>query len=158
MPTAVELDVAVYLLAGVFAAIGLWRGLSGELANFCAILAALACGIPVHSFVAPYAAQTGLSAAGSALASWGATVAACIVVFGLVYKIIGKTVSFLVPQPTNAIFGIAIGAVKGFLIAAVAIGFLRTAGLDSGFAASRDTLVSGLVSRSIETYARLAAP
>ncbi len=153
-----ELDVIVYLLVGIFAAIGLWRGLSGEIANFCAILAALASGIPVHAFVAPYAAETGLSPAGSAIAAWGTTVAVCIVVFGLVYKTIGKTVSFLVPQPSNAIFGVAVGSVKGFLIAAVAIGFFHAAGLDSAFSNPRGTLVSGLVSRSIETYARLAAP
>ena len=54
-----------------------------------------------------------------------AVFAAMLVVFGIVRRIVAKFVSFLVPQPMNAIAGGLVGLLKS----AVAVGLLTGAGL-----------------------------
>lgn len=117
------------LLGGiaVFAVVGLFRGLSGELGALAGLVAALVAGYFGH---APL--QAFLQSAVPGFTSWGSPAAyvadflMAIVAFGVTRMIVSRFVSFLVPQPTNALMGALAGAAKGAVIVAalLATGFL----------------------------------
>ena len=111
--------IDLVLLGGValLVGIGLYRGLSGELASFAAFVAALAAG--VADFVLG------------------------LIVFGLVRWLVNKFVSFLVPQPTNALLGALSGLVKSvaacFLLSGIA--FMRPGTYVQGCLAQRSLII-----------------
>ena len=81
-----------------------------------------------------------------------------LVVFGLVRRIVAKFISFLVPQPMNAIVGGVVGIVKGV----VAVGLLTGAGLvqtgrfSEGFFAAHSTFVK-MVGALADSYVQGAS-
>ena len=151
-------DFCAYAAVAAFAGIGLWRGISGEIANACGLLAALFAGLPVHRFAASFVSAHRLVEPGAAerIAAWVASLAACLGVFGLVYRLVARFVSFLVPQPTNAIMGLVLGAAKGVVLCALALGFARAAGIDAGVSGASAPV--RMIDECASRYADLSAP
>ena len=145
------LSVVDLVLLGVVAlvvGIGLFRGLSGELASFAGLVAAVTVGYGLYG-----CAQAGVRAIGfdkgdaaELVATGVADFVLGLVVFGVVRWATDKFVSFLVPQPTNALLGGLSGAVKGlallFLLAGV--GFMRPGTYAQGYLAERSQVVHAI--------------
>lgn len=139
------LDWVLFGVMAFLAVVGLFRGFSGQLGSLAGMAAALIVGYfayaPVLAFTVAgryftdQAVQKG--AAGLGVFILG------LVVFGVVRRIVARFVSFLVPQPMDAI----VGALAGVLKSLVVIGLLVGAGLiqsgrfSEGFFASRSSLV-----------------
>ena len=118
------------LLGGVVlvVGIGLFRGLSGELASFLGFVAAVAVGYCRYGFVHAGARAVGFNKgdATELVATGVAVFLLSIVAFGLTWRIVNKFISFLVPQPTNALLGALSGAVKSLvlLLLLAGVGFM----------------------------------
>ena len=100
-----ELLPADYVLCGiaiVMAVTGLFRGFSGTLAFLLASAAAALTGSFGWSYSATFTAEIWMRAAG--------TLVAALLAFGIVRLIVRKLVGGLLAQPSDAIFGFAIGA------------------------------------------------
>ena len=97
----------------MLAVTGLFRGLSGTIAFFCAVLIALLAGTLGWRFTA----ETFSNDAWRGLAvGVGALLA-----FGLVRTVVKKSIHMLLAQPSDALFGMLVGAVMGCLpVAALA--------------------------------------
>ena len=119
------------LLGGVVlvVGIGLFRGLSGELASFLGFVAAVAVGYCLYGFVHAGARAVGFNKgdATELVATGVAVFLLSIVAFGLTWRIVNKFISFLVPQPTNALLGALSGAFKSLvlLLLLAGVGFVR---------------------------------
>ena len=110
------LDLALLGGCALIVGIGLYRGLSGELASLAGFAAAAA---GVIDFVLG------------------------LVVFGLVRKLVDRFVSFLVPQPTNALLGGVSGAFKSVLLLFLltGVGFLPPGTYAQGYLATRSQMI-----------------
>jgi uncharacterized membrane protein required for colicin V production len=149
------LDLALLGVVALIVGIGLVRGLSGELASFAGFVAAAAAGYflygGAHEFVRSVGFNKGdmteLAAAGVADFVLG------LVAFGFVRLLVNKFVSFLVPQPTNALLGALSGAFKSavliFLLAGV--GFMRPGTYAQGPIAVRSQIV-GMVATWADSF------
>ena len=139
--------IDLVLLGGValLVGIGLFRGLSGELASLAGIVAAVVAGASLYCV-----AHAGVRACGFNKGDAVETVAAGVadfvlglVTFGFVRWTVNKFVSFLVPQPTNALLGGVCGLVKSvaalFLLAGV--GFMQPGTYAQGYLATRSQIV-----------------
>lgn len=154
------LDWVLFALAAFFAVVGLFRGFSGQFGSLVGLVAALVAGYllfaPIRGFVAAGNWITGETAQSGAAAVVDFVVA--LVVFGLVRRIVAKFISFLVPQPMNAIVGGVVGIVKGV----VAVGLLTGAGLvqtgrfSEGFFAAHSTFVK-MVGALADSYVQGAS-
>ena len=130
------LDVALLGGVALVVGIGLFRGLSGELASFLGFVAAVVAGYCLYGFV-----HAGLRAVGfnkgdttELVATGVAVFIIAIVAFGLTWRIVNKFISFLVPQPTNALLG--------------APGHVRAGGIDQAVAGDpHDCRVGGQILR-----------
>ena len=139
------LDWVLFAVAAFFMTVGLFWGLSGQLGSLAGIVAALVAGyllfVPVRSLVA----VTGLLSGESTQAGAAAVVdfIVVLVVFGLVRLIVAKFVSFLIPQPLNAILGALVGLVKGTIavVLLAGVGVVQTGRFSEGFFASHSTFV-----------------
>ena len=139
------LDWVLFSVAAFFMVAGLFRGFSGQLGSLAGLVAALAVGYFLFSRIRDLAASgnwvTGEAAQSGVAAAVDFVVA--LVVFGLVRRMVAKFVSFLVPQPMNAIAGSLVGLLKG----GVAVGLLTGAGLvqtgrfSEGYFAAHSTFV-----------------
>jgi uncharacterized membrane protein required for colicin V production len=69
-----------------------------------------------------------------------------LVVFGLVRRIVARFVSFLIPQPMNAIVGALIGLLKSVVLVGMlaAVGLVQTGRFSEGFFAARSTFVKSI--------------
>ena len=123
------LDLALLGGVALVVGIGLFRGLSGELASFLGFVAAVVAGYCMHGIV-----HAGLRAVGfnkgdttELVATGVAVFIIAIVAFGLTWRIVNKFISFLVPQPTNALLGALSGAFKSLvsLLLLAGVGFVR---------------------------------
>lgn len=154
------LDWVLLAIAAFFAVVGLFRGFSGQLGSLVGLVAALAVGYfafsPLHGLV-----QSGNWIGGDAAQKSLAVVAdfvVALIVFGLLRRIVARFVSFLVPQPMDAIVGAFVGLFKG----AVAIGLLTGVGIvqtgrfSEGFFASHSSIV-GAVGEVADSYMQGAA-
>ena len=142
------LDLVLLGVVALIVGIGLFRGLSGELASFAGFVAAAAAGYflygGAHECVRSIGFNKGdmteLAAAGIADFVLG------LVVFGFVRLLVSKFVSFLVPQPTNALLGALSGAFKSavllFLLAGV--GFMQPGTYAQGPIATRSQIVGAI--------------
>lgn len=123
--------VDLALLGGVvlMVGIGLFRGLSGELASFAGFVAAVTAGYSLYGFVHVAVQSLGFNKGDTTelVATGVAVFILGIIVFGLTWRIVNKFVSFLVPQPTNALLGALSGAFKSFvaLLLLAGVGFVR---------------------------------
>ena len=128
--------------------VGLFRGFSGQLGS----LAGLAAGLAVGYFL--FAPLRGLIVSGNWITGEAAQngVAAVVdfivalVVFGLVRRIVAKFVSFLVPQPMNAIVGTLVGLAKGMVVVGLltGAGLVQTGRFSSGFFAAHSIFVKAV--------------
>ena len=139
------LDWVLFAVAAFFMVVGLFRGFSGQLGSLAGLAAGLAAGyflfaslrglIVSGNWITGETAQNGTAAVVDFVVA--------LVVFGLVRRIVARFVSFLVPQPMNAIAGALVGLLKG----AVVVGLLTGAGLvqtgrfSDGFFAAHSTFV-----------------
>jgi len=138
-------DLALLGGAALIVGIGFFRGLSGELASFAGFVAAVAAGCSLYGYAHVSTRALGFDKGDVAelVAAGIADFALGLVAFGIVRWAVDKFVSFLVPQPTNALLGGLSGALKAlvllFLLAGV--GFLRPGTYAQGYLATRSQVV-----------------
>ena len=102
---------ADYALCGitiVMAVLGLFRGFSGTLG--------FAIGAVVAAFTASFGWTYSASLADVAWQRGAGTLVATLLAFGIVRLIVKKLVNGLLAQPTDAIFGLLVGAALGVLV------------------------------------------
>lgn len=139
------IDWIIFTVAAFFTVVGLFKGLSGQLGSIAGIAAALAAGYflfsPIKGMVALGDWLSGEAARGTAAAI--ADFVAMLLVFGIVRRLVAKFVSFLIPQPMDAIAGALVGLVKSIVIvgALAAVGLVQTGRFSDGFFAARSTFV-----------------
>ena len=142
------IDLALLCGVALMVGIGLYRGLSGELASFVGFVAAVAAGyglydfahVAVRSFGFDKGDTTELVVTGVAIFVLG------LVVFGLVRWVVDKFVSFLVPQPTNALLGAVSGILKSLIVLSLlaGVGFVRPGTYAQGWLAQRSQVACTL--------------
>ena len=142
------IDLALLCGVAVMVGIGLYRGLSGELASFAGFVAAVAAGyglydfahVAVRSFGFDKGDTTELVVTGVAVFVLG------LVAFGLVRWVVDKFVSFLVPQPTNALLGAVSGIFKSLVSLSLlaGVGFVRPGTYAQGWLAQRSEVARTL--------------
>lgn len=106
-----ELLPADYALCGltlVLAVTGLFRGFSGTLAFVLATASAVFAGMFGWAYSASFTPEIWMRAAGTAVGT--------LLVFGLVRLLVKKFVNGLLAQPSDAVFGMAIGALCGAVV------------------------------------------
>ena len=142
------LDLALLGGCALIVGIGLYRGLSGELASLTGFAAAAAAGYVLYG-----SAHAGARSLGFNKGDVTELVAAGVidfvlglVVFGLVRKLVDRFVSFLVPQPTNALLGALSGAFKSVLLLFLltGVGFLRPGTYAQGYLAMQSQMIHAL--------------
>ena len=142
------LDLALLGGCALIVGIGLYRGLSGELASLAGFAAAAAAGYVLYG-----SAHAGARSLGFNKGDVTELVAAGVidfvlglVVFGLVRKLVDRFVSFLVPQPTNALLGALSGAFKSVLLLFLltGVGFLRPGTYAQGYLAMQSQMIHAL--------------
>ena len=152
--------VDLALLGGVIliVGIGLFRGLSGELASLAGFVAAVTAGYCLYDV-----AHAGMRTLGFNKGDTTELVAAGIAVFvlglvafGLARWAVDKFVSFLVPQPTNALLGALSGIFKSFvfLFLLAGVGFMRPGTYAQGGLAARSQVIRTLAEWADSFYAR----
>ena len=142
------IDLALLCGVALMVGIGLYRGLSGELASFVGFIAAATAGyglydvahIIVRSFGFDKGDTSELVVTGVAIFVLG------LVVFGLVRWVVDKFVSFLVPQPTNALLGAVSGIFKSLVVISLlaGVGFVRPGTYAQGWLAQRSQVACTL--------------
>ena len=146
-----DLTVLDWLLFGVtaiFIVVGLFRGFSGQLGSFVGVAVALIAGYflfsPLRAMVAAGNWVTGGAAQGGVAA--GLDFIAVLIIFGLVRRAVAKFVSFLVPQPMNALAGGLVGLFMGAVAVAglTGVGLVQTGRFSEGFFAAHSTFVKML--------------
>ena len=142
------LDLALLAVAALIVGIGFFRGLSGELASFAGVVAAVVAGYCLYGY-----AHDGVRASGfdkgdvTELALAGvADFVLGLVAFGLVWRVVNRFVSFLVPQPTNALLGGLSGAFKSLVLLSLlaGVGFLRPGTYAQGPLAARSQVIHAI--------------
>ena len=153
-----DLTVLDWVLFGVtafFVVVGLFRGFSGQLGSLAGIAVALIVGYflfsPLRAMIAAGNWVTG-GAAQSGVAA-GLDFIAVLIVFGLVRRAVAKFVSFLVPQPMNALAGGLVGLFKGAVAVAslAGVGLVQTGRFSEGFFAAHSTFVK-MVGSMADSY------
>ena len=139
------LDWIIFAVAAFFTVVGLFKGFSGQLGSLAGMAAALAVG---YFLFAPFKGVVtgGNWVSGETAQNAMAGIAdftVMLVVFGVVRRIVAKFVSFLVPQPMNAIVGGLIGLIKCVVIVGIlaGVGLIQTGRFSEGFFAARSTFV-----------------
>ena len=144
------IDMALLGAVALLAGIGLFRGLSGELASLAGFAAATAVGFFAYGFAHLAACSFGFNDGGTLeLAAAGVIdLVMVLLAFGIVRWAVNKFVSCLVPQPTNAILGAASGVVKGclLLVLLTGVGFMSPGTYSTGFFAERSSIVNAIAS------------
>ncbi len=116
-------DYILFAVIGTCGIIGLFKGFSGHLGTFVGLIAALVVGYFCYEFaletvdgfdIKPESMERTAAVALDFVMS--------LVAFGLVRIMVSKFVSFLVPQPMNAILGGIIGLIISVVMIGVAVG------------------------------------
>jgi hypothetical protein len=83
---------------------------------------------------------------------------AMLVVFGIVRRIVARFVSFLVPQPMNAIAGALVGLLKSVVVVGLlaGAGLIQTGRFSDGFFAARSSFVK-MAGMAADSYMQGAA-
>ena len=132
-------------MAAFFTVVGLFRGFSGQLGSLVGMAMALAAGyflfVPLKGVVTGgnwVAGETAQNAVAGI-----ADFVAMLVVFGIVRRIVARFVSFLVPQPMNAIAGALIGLFKSLIVVGLLVGagLVQTGRFSEGFFAAHSIFV-----------------
>ena len=154
------LDWIIFAVAAFFTVMGLFRGFSGQLGSLAGMAAALVAG---YFLFAPLkgAVTGGNWVSGEAAQNAVAGIAdftAMLVVFGIVRRIVARFVSFLVPQPMNAIAGALIGLLKSVVVVGLLAGsgLIQTGRFSDGFFAARSAFVK-IAGMAADSYMQGAA-
>ena len=138
----------------------MFRGFSGQLGSLAGMAAALVAG---YFLFAPLkgAVTGGNWVSGEAAQNAVAGIAdftAMLVVFGIVRRIVARFVSFLVPQPMNAIAGALIGLIKSVVVVGLLAGsgLIQTGRFSDGFFAARSAFVK-IAGMAADSYMQGAA-
>ena len=132
-------------MTAFFTVVGLFKGFSGQLGSLVGIVLALVAGYflfaPLKGIVAGGNWVSG-DTAQNAVAGI-ADFVAVLVVFGIVRRIVARFVSFLVPQPMNAIAGALIGLFKSLIVVGLLVGagLVQTGRFSEGFFAAHSIFV-----------------
>ena len=154
------LDWIIFAVAAFFTVVGLFRGFSGQLGSLAGMAAALVAGYflfaPLKGVVTGGNWVSG-EAAQNAVAGI-ADFTAMLVVFGIVRRIVARFVSFLVPQPMNAIAGALIGLIKSVVVVGLLAGsgLIQTGRFSDGFFAARSAFVK-IAGMAADSYMQGAA-
>ena len=144
------LDLALLGGCALIVGIGLYRGLSGELASLAGFAAAAAAGYVLYGSAHAGARSLGFNKGDvtELVAAGVVDFVLGLVTFGLVRWGVNKFVSFLVPQPTNALLGGLSGVIKGvFLLSLLTgVGFLRPGTYAQSFLATHSQVIHALAS------------
>lgn len=143
-----DLTVLDWVLLGVivfFAVVGLFRGFSGQLGSLAGIVCALVAGYFLYAPALSWINSGGWFT-GDAMQKGAGALAVFVVslvIFGLIRRIVARFVSFLVPQPANALIGALVGVIKGSVLVGIlaGAGLVQTGRFSEGFFASRSILV-----------------
>lgn len=142
------IDLALLCGVALMVGIGLYRGLSGELASFVGFVAAVAAGYGLYGFAHVAVRSFGFNKGDTTelVASGVAVFVLGLVAFGLVRWVVDKFVSFLVPQPTNALLGAVSGIFKSLVTLSLlaGVGFVRPGTYAQGWLAQRSQIVCTL--------------
>ena len=125
--------------------VGLFRGFSGQLGSLAGMVAGIVAGYllfePIRGFV------VGCNLVSDVLAQKALAVVldlvAALVAAGVVMRVTARFVSFLVPQPIDALAGCLVGLLKGavFVALLVGVGFVQTGLPTAGYFAERSNIV-----------------
>lgn len=154
------LDWVLFAVAAFFAVAGLFRDFSGQLGSLSGIAAALVVGYlsfsPLHEMVATGNWVTGQVSQRSMAAVADFVVA--LIVFGLTRRIVARFVSFLVPQPMDAMAGAIVGLLKGAVIVGLltGAGLIQTGRFSDGFFAAHSSFVK-IVGSLADSYVQGAS-
>ena len=139
------IDWIIFAVTAFFTVVGLFRGFSGQLGSLVGMVVALAAGYflfaPLKGIVVGGNWVSGETAQ-NAVAGM-ADFVIMLVAFGIVRRIVARFVSFLVPQPMNAIAGALIGLLKSVIVVGLLVGagLLQTGRFSEGFFAAHSTFV-----------------
>ena len=139
------LDWVLFGVTAFFVVVGLFRGLSGQMGSLVGIAVALIAGYflfsPFRAMVAAGEWVTGEAAQNGVAA--GLDFIAVLIVFGLVRRVVAKFVSFLVPQPMNALVGGLVGLLKGAVAVSIltGLGLVQSGRCSEGFFAAHSAFV-----------------
>lgn len=143
------IDYALTCLAVGLVAWGLIRGLAGELASFAWITGLSVSGYFGYSWcgnlISRFVRKEGVSADAMAIFL---TILLALAAALLIRALVKKCVSFVVPQPWNAVFGGLCGAGKTILIIAIlaGVGFTRPGEFSNGYMAQHSKIVAAFAS------------
>ncbi len=139
------LDWIIFAVAAFFTVVGLFRGFSGQLGSLAGMASALLAGYflfaPLKGIVTSGNWVSGETAQNAVAGI--ADFTAMLVVFGIVRRIVARFVSFLIPQPMNAIAGALIGLLKSAVVVGLlsGVGLIETGRFSDGFFAARSAFV-----------------
>jgi len=138
-----SIDYVIFAATAIAAAMGLFRGLSGELGSFAGFGAAAAAGFLLYPAACALAGKFGVAEGSTAWAGGVLDLTFALLAYGLTRRLVSKFVSLMVPQPTNSILGAVGGAAKGAALVAVlaGTGILQGGTCSQGFFAERSLVV-----------------
>lgn len=112
-------DIAIGIVTLVFLSMGLYRGISGELASCMGFVAAFVASFFLYPQALSLAITVGCASSLLPVAAGAIDLGFGIVAYGLVRVLVNKFISMCIPQPTNALLGMVLGFVKaaGIVIA-----------------------------------------
>ena len=154
------LDWVLFAVTAFLTVAGLFQGFSGQLGALVGLLVALAAGYflfsPVRGLIVSGNWVSGEASQNVAAAAADFVIA--LVAFGLTRRIVARFVSFLVPQPMNAIAGSLVGLVKGVTVVGLltGAGLVQTGRFSEGFFAAHSTFVK-MIGSLADAYVQGAA-
>jgi uncharacterized membrane protein required for colicin V production len=116
-------DIVIGIMTLVFLSVGLYRGISGELASGVGIVGAFCVAFFLYSFAVTLARKTGASPAFEGVVAGAIDIGFGIISYGLIRVIVNKFISTCIPQPTNALLGMLLGLIKSLGIVVALIWF-----------------------------------
>ncbi|MBO7166552.1 MAG: CvpA family protein [Kiritimatiellae bacterium] len=116
-------DLAIGVMTVIFMGIGLWRGISGEIASFVGLLVSIFSSYLFYGVSCTLAGNFGFTGTTHIVIAALITVLFGILVYGITWFLVNKFISICVRQPTNAILGSLIGFGKALAIVVILIWF-----------------------------------
>ena len=150
MTPLTPIDMILLGVVALLVCIGLFKGLSGELASLAGFATATATGFFAYDFARLSVQSFGID--GGDLVEFAAAGVTdfvfALLAFGVARWIVNKFVSCLVPQPTNAMLGAFSGAIKSVLLIVIlaGIGFMAPGTYSKGFFATHSSIVHAVAS------------
>ncbi len=158
--TLTNFDYILLSLMGAGFVIGLFKGFSGHLGSFVGLISALAVGYFCHEFALEVVDEFDVEPASmQRTAAIALNFTVCLISFGLVRILVSKFVSFLIPQPMNAILGGIIGFIISLAFIGIAVGFgiVRPEGdINAGIFPAKSVVIKN-IAVVVDTYTAGAA-